>query len=259
MTHTNPEWLEHQLRRWMRPDAHRFVRSDWRRHVRPGFEHDHPFALYEQKYRPDQPRVPAGNPDGGEWTADASGHGLAAASNAVTNNKRPRIPVVPAAWPSNGPPPEIPKDRPITSAERTRLTKIAAIFIGGSVRKLLMVLATAYWLYSERHNILSFADPPKTLKELQDNASSPQPGYEIHHIVEQTPAAKEGYSRSQIDDPDNLVRVPTYKHRSINSWYSTKSDDFGGISPRDYLRGRSWEEKRKMGLSALRQFGVLKP
>lgn len=91
MTHTNPEWLEHQLRRWMRPDAHRFVRPDWRRHVRPGFERDHPFALYEQKYRPDQPRVPAGNPDGGEWTADTSGHGLAAASNAVVGNGAAKV------------------------------------------------------------------------------------------------------------------------------------------------------------------------
>ena len=86
MTHTNAEWLEQQLRRWMRPDAHCFVRPGWRRYVRPGFEHDHPFALYEQKYRSDQPRVPAGNPDGGEWTADASGRGLLAASNAVVSN-----------------------------------------------------------------------------------------------------------------------------------------------------------------------------
>ena len=54
----------------------RFVRPDWRRHVRPGFERDHPFALYEQKYDPNQPRVPAGDPAGGQWTSDSSSGGL---------------------------------------------------------------------------------------------------------------------------------------------------------------------------------------
>jgi len=64
-------WADRQLKRWMRPDAHRFIRPDWRRFVRPGFERDHPFALYERKYSADQPRVPAGNPDGGRWTDGA--------------------------------------------------------------------------------------------------------------------------------------------------------------------------------------------
>jgi len=62
-------YLTRQLERWTRPNAHLFVRPDWRRFV-PRDQDDHPFALYENKYRPDQPRVPAGNPDGGQWTAD---------------------------------------------------------------------------------------------------------------------------------------------------------------------------------------------
>jgi NlpC/P60 family putative phage cell wall peptidase len=70
MTQIKPEWLDHQLKRWMRPDAYRFVRPDWRRHVRPGYEAEFPFALYERKYSPDQPRVPAGDPSGGQWTSD---------------------------------------------------------------------------------------------------------------------------------------------------------------------------------------------
>lgn len=65
---TSP-YLTRQLERWTRPNAHLFVRPDWRRFV-PRDQDDHPFALYENKYRPDQPRVPAGNPDGGQWTAD---------------------------------------------------------------------------------------------------------------------------------------------------------------------------------------------
>src|SRR3712207_6683082 len=29
-----------------------------------------------RKYRPDQPRVPAGNPDGGQWTSEGGGVGI---------------------------------------------------------------------------------------------------------------------------------------------------------------------------------------
>lgn len=32
------------------------------------------YLQYHRKYRPDQPRVPAGNPDGGQWT-DEGGSG----------------------------------------------------------------------------------------------------------------------------------------------------------------------------------------
>ena len=35
--------------------------------------------------------------------------------------------------------------------------------------------------------INTYSDPPKTLEELQQDAQNPQPGYNIHHIVEQTP------------------------------------------------------------------------
>ena len=64
MHRVDPIYLEHQLKRWMRPDAHHFVRPDWRRFVPPEFQADHPFALYERKYSPEQPRD-----DHGRWTS----------------------------------------------------------------------------------------------------------------------------------------------------------------------------------------------
>jgi len=74
MTLIKSDFLERQLKRGMRLDARLFMRPDWRRHIRSGFENDLPFALYERKYSPDQPRVPAGNREGGQWT-DAGGGG----------------------------------------------------------------------------------------------------------------------------------------------------------------------------------------
>lgn len=67
VTYANPHWLEHQRRRWMRPDAERWLQPNRRLWFRPG-------AL-DRKYDPDQPRVPSGNPDGGQWTSGGSGRG----------------------------------------------------------------------------------------------------------------------------------------------------------------------------------------
>ena len=48
----------------MRPDAHRFIRPDWRRFVNAGSELEALVEDIERKYRSDQPRVPAGSPEG---------------------------------------------------------------------------------------------------------------------------------------------------------------------------------------------------
>ena len=61
-------YLENEIKRWMRPDAHRFVRPDWRCYVAPGSDLWSLYELYERKYSADQPRVPAGSSEGGQWT-----------------------------------------------------------------------------------------------------------------------------------------------------------------------------------------------
>jgi hypothetical protein len=86
-----------------------------------------------------------------------------------------------------------------------------------------------------------------------------RPRYDIHHIVEQSQAENEGYSREAIDSPDNLVVIPRMKHWEINQWYQTRNQDFGGETPREYLSGRSWSVKQSIGFDALKRFGVLKP
>lgn len=65
MIYVNPHWLAHQRKRWMRPDADRYWRHDRERFFKPG--------TLEGKYDPNQPRVAAGNPDGGQWTSGGGG------------------------------------------------------------------------------------------------------------------------------------------------------------------------------------------
>jgi hypothetical protein len=62
-----------QRARWMRPDAYRWIRPDAARFLIPGTDPRDVFPALQRKFNPDQPRVPAGNPDGGQWTDGGGG------------------------------------------------------------------------------------------------------------------------------------------------------------------------------------------
>lgn len=73
MTYIHPLHLEHERNRFLRPDAHKFLRPDWRRFTRSGHDHRQLYQFFERierKYSPEQPRVPRGNPAGGQWTSE---------------------------------------------------------------------------------------------------------------------------------------------------------------------------------------------
>lgn len=62
-----------------------------------------------------------------------------------------------------------------------------------------------------------------------------------------------------IESRNNVVRIPTMRHEDVNAWYQKRSVEFGNMSPREYLRDKSWEERRRVGIQALIENGVLKP
>jgi hypothetical protein len=150
----------------------------------------------------------------------------------------------------------VPQERPATAQERNAIIKEGAKVPSTELRR---VFEYAPWLYAHEAEIRAYQDPPKTLEELQQDANERRPGYDIHHLVEQTPAAQEGYPKSMIDAPENLVRIPRLKHWELNGWYQTPDEDFDDLTPRQYLRGRTWDERVKLGLRALTKFGVLGP
>jgi hypothetical protein len=207
------------------------LRQYYQRHPPPHPDH----------YDPNQPRVPAGHPDGGQWTSGGEMFG----------QERMR-----AAGMGIAPVPPI---RPPRGRERNPIIKemAKALAKGGIV--LAKVFAAAPWLREFHAMIEAYRDPPRSLEELQRAAYSPAPGYDVHHIVEQTPAADDGFSKSTIDAPENLVRISRLKHWEITAWYATKNRAFRNQSPREYLQGRSWGVRRSLGLKVLREFGVLKP
>ena len=121
-----------------------------------------------------------------------------------------------------------------------------------------MAAEAAYWAYKAYPYIKSYFDPPKTLEELRKNE---KPGYDDHHIVERW-SKKDGVPESRIESPDNIVPIPKLKHWEINRWLDKpnpeyKDENDKDISPRQYLKDKSWEERYRFGLYVLKKFGVL--
>lgn len=50
----------------MRPDAYRWIRPDAACFLVLGTDPGEVYPALQRKFNPDQPRVPAGNPDGGQ-------------------------------------------------------------------------------------------------------------------------------------------------------------------------------------------------
>jgi hypothetical protein len=119
----------------------------------------------------------------------------------------------------------------------------------------------AEWLERQVPSILSAQDPPKDLGDLLEAARQPRPhpGYEVHHIVERSQIGGD-ISEAEVEADDNKSLVPYYKHRDISNYYQTPGTDrnFSKLSPREAMRGRSFQEQYEYGLRILREHGVLK-
>jgi len=211
------------------------------------------------------PLVPAGSPDGERFQSAGNG-------GANTGRDGPAVEGRSAAKKpdENGGPPQTPKDEPPTEKPRNIFAKLAAKWLaralagaatgpaGEFTTTLEVAEEIASWHYDKYPHIKAYLDRPKSLEELQRDVGKPEKGYEVHHIVEKSAAASDGHSREDIDEPENLVRIPTLKHWEIKGWYMTPNELYNYHSPREYLKGKSWEERRRVGLEALIEAGVLK-
>ncbi|MBN9147602.1 MAG: hypothetical protein ABS35_43830 [Kaistia sp. SCN 65-12] len=193
--------------------------------------------------------MPAGSPDGG-----VGGGSLGLFQITPRDNTIDGVQLAGDWRPDDGPPP-LPPKRPETTEGRMkfvrqavrwlrvvgRLSPAADIFIGA--------LDQAEDLKRLTDMIKTANDPPATLEELQARAQMPpEAGYEDHHIVGQFAQNRLQFGDQRIDSVENTVRIPKVRHLDINGWYSTPNAKYDGVSPRDYLRGKSWGEQMQIGL-----------
>ncbi len=244
--------------------------------------------LIKAGFDPNEPRIPKGEPGAGQWTYEPgyakprAGHGQPGAgdergdqgpatSEGSSGSGEGDVPSDAGGNES----PQIPAKRPDTAKERNTIARRSAEWlhwvatIGASRvrdsrgRLFFATLEATAWILEYLPEIRSYLDEPKSLAELQNAVNDPQSGYQIHHIVEgqyksESPEANSRRFPDRLEAGDNLVRIPKWTHVEISSWYSTGNDLYGGLTPRAYLRGKSWDEQYELGLNKLRDFEVLK-
>jgi hypothetical protein len=249
----------------------------------------------EAKYSPDQPRVPKRNPGGGQFTRIGGGIGQSPPASIAqpmgnidvgdvtgSSDASGLFDIGPddtsidgvqlAGDPPDSPktplddPPKIPQEKPDTREGRMGFVRDAAQWVARNLGRYAPAVDAYFGALDQVEKITALTDaiksandPAKTLEELQAPVGSEsQSGYQDHHIVGQHAQNRARFGDSMIDSRENLVRIPVLKHIDISAWYSTGNEEFGDLSPRDYLRDKSWDEQMRVGLDRLRKFKVLK-
>ncbi|WP_341988977.1 hypothetical protein [Azorhizobium sp. AG788] len=237
-------------------------------------------TLRKANFDPNQPRSPAGSPNGGQWTREGGGpsSGLpgslpqegSEAPAGESAPQRPRLHI--EIWPSAGgppleAPPAIPETPPPGLRSQLRIARdvvrwlVRGVSMGHPVARLLgpLGLEAGFWLYDTYEPLISeYLAPPKTLAELQQDVQTPRPGTDVHHIVEEAAAKAAGFPASRINGPENLVRISRFRHELINREYARANRTFPPTLRR-YLEDKSWDERREIGIQIMIETGTLKP
>ncbi|MSP50596.1 MAG: hypothetical protein EXQ95_14895 [Alphaproteobacteria bacterium] len=247
---------------------------------------------WERKFDPDQPRVPRGHPDGGQWTADpaktstfdpdrriteaewattravvervyeevarafdrdrnllhlvgdfrpATGDPLLPPDpwnipDELAEPEAPRV-TIPPGYPTPKVPiaPRLPDGRPETDWQRAK-------WAISRIRRIVpFVRAAGLWGWAFDlvglllPEVATYFDDPQTYEDLRVDSEyvslgSPEafakrygvePGYQLHHIVEQG-GNDEGWD---LHSTKNVIRIPTVRHVVISAHYSSKPKD----------------------------------
>lgn len=198
------------------------------------------------KYNPNwhlQPRVPAGNPEGGQWVAHLMG---AAASilpvlqrigpSAIAKLKEaarriaPELRRLPKRWFDDGQPSEESYDK-----ETRRISRDS-------------------WQRRGLPNVRF-----RNEDELRRSLGPAGKGREWHHIVEKRLVGRPGFPPEQIHTTDNIISLPVEVHRRISETMSSKTDEFLGQVRRFGMETLDFGTQYDLGLDliekTLRDFG----
>jgi hypothetical protein len=219
----------------------------------------------EKRYNPAQPRVPAGHPDGGQWTSGdwgsagtASSH-QAASEQQVLSDATPDNPWKPGAqYAANEPPPpggghnqgpplepapEVPENLQYNTSPFWDFTKAAVRWLGRAGWKPLARVGVRIGLEATIGGPIGdflltveaaywgyvaypyFRSYFDPPKTLEELRQNTKPGYDNHHIVEQW-AEEDGMPRNKVQSSENIVPIPKLKHWEINDWLGKSNPEY---------------------------------
>jgi hypothetical protein len=232
----------------------------------------------ERKYDPDQPRVPRGHPDGGQWTDDGRTEERAAFD--------PDQPLDQEEWEAVEKLRSRVAELEAEHGNRSALLQLAANrkpsksvefyleTIKWALEKYPFLKRTGMWgnliweLFEVVPNVAAFLEEPKSLDDIvadqEDHVFSSEAafrsaygsaglGKDWHHIIEkgQDPDNKRGLN---LHHTKNIVRVPRLIHWTISAHYSEKSP-VPGLTMREWLWTQPLEYQREYGLWILSWYG----
>lgn len=82
-------------------------------------------------------------------------------------------------------------------------------------------------------------------------------GYQYHHIVTQGGTNATNIPAEQIQNTDNIIRLPTLLHEAVNAAYLEKSP-VPNMNMYQWLQTQPYDVQREEGLKILRQLHILK-
>ena len=82
-------------------------------------------------------------------------------------------------------------------------------------------------------------------------------GYQYHHTVTQGGQNANNIPREQLQNTDNIIRLPTLLHEAVNGAYLGKSPD-ESMNMYQWLQTQPYDVQREEGLKILRRLYILK-
>lgn len=96
------------------------------------------------------------------------------------------------------------------------------------------------------------------LRDTMQHADKAGDGKAWHHIVEQNPSNLSRFGSEAIHNTNNIIALPHGKgsiHALISGHYSSKATFTNGLTVREWLRSKSFDEQYNYGVNILKYYG----
>jgi hypothetical protein len=111
--------------------------------------------------------------------------------------------------------------------------------------------------YEEFSNYGQFVKGELSLDQVAKRFGGAGDGYQYHHIVTQGAANADNLLPQQLQNTDNIIRLPTLLHEAVNDEYLGPSPD-PNMKLYQWLQTQPYDIQREVGLRILRDLHILK-
>ena len=113
--------------------------------------------------------------------------------------------------------------------------------------------------YEEFSSYRDFIKGDLTEEAMVEKFGGAGDGCQYHHIVTQGGANADNIPVEQLQNTDNIIRLPTLLHEAVNGEYLKSAPDGSGMNIyQSRLQTQPYEIQREEGLKILRQLSILK-